>query len=242
MYSLCFKRPSRAIERRSQQRQRCLVVDDDAFCRAVLQTQLRMLGLDTLAAGTLRDALALFAQYRPGIVLIDNELPDGDGYGLARRIRASPQYGLTLLVGISARAGKAHRQRCLRAGMDHVLNKPASLPDLAAALGLDIHLAHSSLPSGGDTALRTLYRDRCLRDLVAFKQAVRRHDRERARAYAHRIRGASQMMGDHAVAGIAAVLERVHADRLTDVEAQENAVRWLGHMLNSSQAGSRGAR
>ena len=233
MYSLCFKRPSRSVERRAQQRQRCLVVDDDAFCRALLQTQLRMLGLDTLAAGTLRDALALFARHRPSMVLIDNRLPDGDGYGLARRIRASPQYGMTLLVGISALAGKVHRKRCLRAGMDCVLSKPASLPELASALGLDIKQAESAESPGNSPALRVLYRDSCLRDLAALKQAIRRHDRERARAYAHRIRGASQMIGDHAVAGIAAVLERVHADRRADMEAQENAVRWLDRMFHS---------
>lgn len=232
MYSLSFRRPLAPVERRGQHRQRCLIVDDDAVCRAHLQAQLRLLGLDTLAAGTLKDALALIARYSPAMVLIDNGLPDGDGCELARRIRARPRLGPILLVGVSALAGKAHRLRCLRAGMDQVLSKPASLPALASALGLDIPQAAQSSPAGFSASLRELYRVSCLSDLAALKQAVWRRDRERTRAYAHRIRGASQLMGDHAVAGIAAVLERVHADRLTDVQAQANALRWLGRMLS----------
>ncbi|MCZ2498207.1 response regulator [Xylophilus sp. Kf1] len=240
MYSLRFRRPLRSVERRGQQRPRCLVVDDDPVCRARLQSQLRMLGLDTLAAGTLQNALALIARHRPEMVLIDSCLPDGDGCGLARRIRASPPYGSVLLVGFSALAGEAHRQRCLGAGMDRVLCKPAALPVLASALGLDVHpVVSCSSPGGFSASLQALYRDSCLRDLAGLRQAVRGHDRERARAYAHRIRGASQLMGHHAVAGLAAVLERVHADRLGDRHAQANALRWLGRMLSPFADGVR---
>lgn len=245
MYSLCFRRPLRPVERRAEQRPCCLVVDDDAVCRTQLQRQLRALGLDTLGAGTLHEALSLIARYRPAMVVTDHHLPDGDGCALARRIRASPQSGSVRLVGVSALAGSTHRQRCLRAGIDQVLGKPASLPELASALGLDAGAAHSatcSTPTGFSTSLRELYQDSCLRDLAALQQAVRRHDRERARAYAHRIRGASQLMGNHAVAGIAAVLERVHADRRTDVLAQAHAVRMLGQLLGGDAGGVKSTR
>lgn len=243
MYSLNFRQRLRcAVERRQQQRQRCLIVDDDAVCRAHLQAQMQVLGLDTLAAGTLKEAFALFVRYRPAIVLIDNCLPDGDGCVLARRIRASPQHGATLLVTVSALAGNAHRLRCLRAGMDQVLSKPASLPSLASALRLDIPPGAQSSPVGFSASLRKLYRDSCMSDLAALKQAVWRRDRERIRAYAHRIRGASQLMGDQTVAGIAAVLERVHADRLTDMQAQANALRWLGRVLSPCTDDGRSVR
>ena len=246
MYSLCFRRPSKSAERRLQQRTRCLVVDDDPVCRTLLVAQLRTLGLDATAAATPREALRLMRIHRPSIVLIDICLSDGanDGYRLARHIRrqdhkkrhrplSSGSMPPLLLVALSARAGHEHRHRCLMAGMDRTIEKPAALPTLAWALGLQPSPSAHVPPAAVSAVLHGLYRDACLRDLAALKLAVRRQDRERALAYAHRIRGASQVVGAHAVAGIAAVFERAGNDHQVDTALQARALGWLDRLLCS---------
>lgn len=251
MYSLCFRRPSKSAERRLQQRTHCLVVDDDPVCRAMLVAQLRTLGLDARAAATPREALHLMRTHRPSIVLIDICLSDGanDGYRLARHIRRQdrkrkhrqlPAAGVPplLLVALSARAGHEHRQRCLLAGMDQTLEKPAALPTLARALGLQPSPSSHEPLAAVSVVLHALYRDACLRDLASLKQAVRRQDRERALACAHRIRGASQVVGAYAVAGIAAVFERAGNDQQVDTALQARALGWLDWILcNQPPAG-----
>ena len=248
MYSICFRRPPKSAERRLHQRTHCLVVDDDPVCRTMLVAQLRTLGLDARAAASAREALRLVRLHRPSVVLIDICLSDGanDGYRLARQLRRQQPEGKhrtaasggvppVLLIALSARAGHEHRQRCLGAGIDRTLEKPAALPTLARALGLPLSPAAHALPVAVPAVLQSLYREACLSDLAALKLAVRRQDRERALACAHRIRGASQVVGAHAVAGIAAVFERAGDGHQADSALQARALAWLDRILRSGQ-------
>ena len=241
MYSLCFHRSPRSTERRSQGRSLCLVVDDDAVCRTVVQAQLRTLGLDAIAAACAREAMVQIRRRRPSTVLIDSCLPDSDGYGLAQRIRrheiqsrrGGPPAPL-VLVALSARHDDLHVRRCIASGMDDVLAKPASLPALATALGLPL-LPQAAVGGQGADRLQELYRASCLRDLAALRLALRDEDWARARKYAHRIRGASQVVGAHALAGIAAMLERVDGDREAESGARRRALQWMQQLLDPAQ-------
>ena len=48
---------------------------------------LEYLGYKTYAAQSGGEALAVFAQYRPRIVILDIKMPDMDGYEVAKRLR-----------------------------------------------------------------------------------------------------------------------------------------------------------
>lgn len=252
MYSFCFGRPIRPVERRSQHRPLCLVVDDDAVGRAVAQSQLRMLGLDAIGAASGHEALVLIARRSPSMVLLDHGLPDTDGYSLARRIRRQERGGWRrprrqplVLVALSAQTGRAHLRRCLAVGIDCVLSKPVSLPALAAALGLRFQMvarqpvgaagAGGAATVAAPVSIGELYRSTCLRDLATLKSALLAGDHAVMRTCAHRIRGASQVVGAHAIAGIAAVLERADGARVAgrSTQAQAQALLWLEHLLSS---------
>ncbi|QHI99990.1 response regulator [Xylophilus rhododendri] len=244
MHDTTIGRPARHVERRGRHRRLCLVIDDDAVCRSAAQRQLRTLGFDAILAASSREAMDLIDQRKPSTVLIDNCLPDGDGYSLARRIRHLERAIVDrrsawplVLVALSAHAGKLHLGRCLAAGMDQVLSKPVSLPALASALGVastdarapgNLHISRSG-PLAQNAVLSELYWSSCRADLEVLKKAVDARDWSLVRARAHRIRGASQVVGMHSVAGLAFVLER-----LDDAEMSHSgirALRWLGRLV-----------
>ncbi|MNT71820.1 Sensor histidine kinase RcsC [compost metagenome] len=65
-------------------------------------------------------------------ILTDLQMPEMDGYGLARALRAQ---GYTRpILGITASAFTDDLRRCTEAGMTSVLLKPLPLPALREAL------------------------------------------------------------------------------------------------------------
>src|SRR5690242_3514805 len=82
---------------------RVLVVEADADSSASLTGLLRMKGFDAHEARTRADALALAREHRPGVVVLDLDLPDGDGCELIRRLReAADPPAVVVLTGYTA--------------------------------------------------------------------------------------------------------------------------------------------
>jgi diguanylate cyclase (GGDEF)-like protein len=60
----------------------------------------------------------------PDVFLLDVELPDVDGFTLARLIRQDPRFNLVPIVFLTARTSMASHIEALRAGADDFLTKP----------------------------------------------------------------------------------------------------------------------
>lgn len=134
---------------------RVLIVDDHETVQAALQDQCDALGCIGIVAGSGEDALRHLAQGRIDMVLLDCNLPDIDGYALARMIRqeeAARKAPRVPIIAISAESGDAHRVHCLESGMDGVLGKPLRLDTLRQAIAqwcatdADITLDASTVP------------------------------------------------------------------------------------------------
>jgi DNA-binding NarL/FixJ family response regulator len=79
-------------------RTRVLIVDDDARFRALARALLEASGYAVMGeAADGEQALAIAARVRPDVALVDLELPDGDGFALARRL-ADTHHGLRILL------------------------------------------------------------------------------------------------------------------------------------------------
>ena len=114
-----------------------LVVDDNDMSRALVRLQLGRLGVGSVAeAADGVAALAWLAGHRCDVVLSDCQMPNMDGYTLARRIRAAEAGGAAHLpiVALTASVMDDERARCLAAGMDGHVAKPTQLAGLRAAL------------------------------------------------------------------------------------------------------------
>ena len=95
---------------------RILVVEDDpSLCAVVCELVEREGYRAVQGVGTVADALARMATWRPDALLLDVMLPDGNGFDLLRTIRQTSQVPAIIL---SARAEDAARLRGLGLGED----------------------------------------------------------------------------------------------------------------------------
>ena len=119
---------------------RLLVVDEHALIRLGLTRLLAGIAdVDLVGeAGTVAEAMALVEETRPTVVVFDTALPDGDGWDLARTLRAAnPTLGLVLL---SSTGDDATMARALDEGLSAFVTKDAQPSNVLAAVR---HAAHA---------------------------------------------------------------------------------------------------
>ena len=111
-----------------------LLIDDDEELRAELTDQLsHEEGLEAISAADAREGLAVAAQARPALILLDVHLPDLDGVELCRRLRADGQKAPIILLTGAAREEKDQVQGLDAGANDYVL-KPFKFSVLLARI------------------------------------------------------------------------------------------------------------
>ena len=113
-----------------------LVAEDNVINQQVIRRQINALGL---ACEMVNDGVEALGRYRQGgvaLLLTDCDMPNMDGYELARQIRQGEEGGTDHLpiVAITANAMKDAREDCAAAGMDDYLVKPLEIQALQEAL------------------------------------------------------------------------------------------------------------
>jgi CheY-like chemotaxis protein len=113
-----------------------LIVDDNDACADSLAMLVRLWGYQCAVAYSGATALALAAELRPDVALLDLAMRNMDGYELARRLRAIPGLAQLPLVAVTGYADDAHRRECLAAGFAFHLAKAADPEELKALLSV----------------------------------------------------------------------------------------------------------
>lgn len=106
-----------------------LLVEDDARIREELCDALRAAGFEVDVAASLRDARQAVSRAFD-LMLLDLGLPDGDGLGFCRALRAEGR-SLPILI-LTARDAPDQRVRGLDVGADDYVVKPFHMPELIA--------------------------------------------------------------------------------------------------------------
>ncbi|MES5044649.1 response regulator [Rhizobium nepotum] len=112
-----------------------LLVEDNRVNQIVFSQILEGLGLSYRLATSGEEALRLFAELAPSVVLLDTTLGDIDGFEVARRMRALAGDERIPIVGVITHAFEGDLDKCLAAGMEDMLLKPVS-PDMVEAVFL----------------------------------------------------------------------------------------------------------
>jgi len=114
---------------RLAERDRVLVVDDDAVIRGLVRDGLEREGFDVSDVADGATALELLAGNRPSLVILDVNLPARGGFDVLSAIRAGSNVPVILLTG---RVSEIDRVLGLELGADDYVVKPFSPRELAA--------------------------------------------------------------------------------------------------------------
>jgi CheY-like chemotaxis protein len=117
-----------------------LVVDDDDGSRDVVAAYLESRDATVLTAASAAQAIEMVQRERVDVLLADIAMPEEDGYGLIRRLRAMEARTIASIpaAALTAFAREEDRQHALQAGFQMHLAKPVdrqSLVHAVASLG-----------------------------------------------------------------------------------------------------------
>lgn len=136
-------------------RDRCvLVVDDDASTREMVGMVISECGAHVRSATSVREAMAVIAQWQPDVLLSDISMPGEDGYCLIARVRALADDSARNMpaVAVTAMASEEDRAAALRAGFDAHLAKPLHFQTLIDVVSTLVSRTRPRQQSQGDAA------------------------------------------------------------------------------------------
>lgn len=122
---------------------RILVVDDDGDVRETIAELLTREGAEVSTCASSSAGLSAVETFHPDVILCDIAMPGEDGYSFIRRLKAldGAQGGGTPAMAFTALAGERERERCLAAGFQAYVTKPATRDAVLGAVQslLDLH-------------------------------------------------------------------------------------------------------
>jgi CheY-like chemotaxis protein len=112
-----------------------LVVDDNQDNANIIRDYLQARGYPIAVAYGGDEALSLFAELRPEIVLLDVMMPGLDGWTVCREMKRDPEIGRTVrVIMVTALDDWLNKREALQTGADDFVEKPFELSHLAAAI------------------------------------------------------------------------------------------------------------
>jgi signal transduction histidine kinase/DNA-binding response OmpR family regulator len=171
---------------------RILIADDNPDMRAYLRRLFaQRWTVEAVCDGAA--ALAAARRHRPDLVVADAMMPELDGFGLLRALRADAALETVPVVLLSARAGEESRAEGLEAGADDYLVKPFSVRELLARVST--HLHHGQVREAGARERKRLFD--CLAQAPVPIAILRGPDHvfELANAQYERLTGKSELAG-----------------------------------------------
>jgi two-component system cell cycle response regulator DivK len=107
-----------------------LIVDDNPVNLRLTEVVLKGARHEVHTARDAESALEAIASIRPGLILMDIQLPGMDGLELTRRLRADPDTRDIVIVATSAYAMASDKRKAREAGCDGYIVKPIDVRTL----------------------------------------------------------------------------------------------------------------
>jgi len=107
---------------------RLLVVDDEPTILHLLSGSLRFAGYEVVTAASGTEAVRAAVSARPDLILLDVMMPDGDGFEVVRRLRATGRD--VPVIFLTARDEVPDRVTGFALGGDDYVTKPFSLDEV----------------------------------------------------------------------------------------------------------------
>jgi signal transduction histidine kinase/CheY-like chemotaxis protein/HAMP domain-containing protein len=112
-----------------------LLVDDDIRNIFALSSALERQGMIVINTENGLDAITVLRNHpHIDIILIDMMMPEMDGYDTIRAMRGSEHFTGVPIIGVSARAMKGDREKCIAAGASDYISKPVNVDHLLSLI------------------------------------------------------------------------------------------------------------
>ncbi len=111
-----------------------LYIEDNPDNMMLVRRALESRGYQLSGAATGLDGVSAAEQNEIDLILLDINLPDIDGYEVAKRIRSSSKHNLAYvpIIAITANALKGDAEKALSSGCDVYMSKPINIRELWA--------------------------------------------------------------------------------------------------------------
>lgn len=120
-----------------------LVVDDEEKIRKMVCDYLEAIGFETVTAKDGIDAISIFIEEQPDLIIMDVMMPGLDGIDCTRRIRERSNVPIIM---VTAKAEEGDKLMGLEMGADDYVVKPFSLKELGARVRAQLRRASFSEP------------------------------------------------------------------------------------------------
>ena len=107
-----------------------LLVEDNEMSRDMLSRRLIRRGFQVVFAMDGQQGIELARSERPDVILMDMSLPIIDGWEATRRVKADDATRSVPIIGLTAHAMAADREKAIEAGCDDYDTKPVELDRL----------------------------------------------------------------------------------------------------------------
>ncbi len=115
-----------------------LVVDDSPVSRKLVELPLAQKQYRLIFAKTGQEAIKLFEQHRPDLVILDWVMPDLTGEEICRHIRSSSEDSYPYIIVLTGSTDKDCLVEALEAGADDHLTKPFHRGELMARVAVGV--------------------------------------------------------------------------------------------------------
>lgn len=121
-----------------------MIVDDDQALRETLADFFEMEGYGTLQAGNVAEARLCLNRDNPDLLLLDINMPGGDGLSFATEVRTSR---MTPIIILSGKGSMIDRVVGLEVGADDYVAKPFELRELLARVRAVLRRSRTTTPA-----------------------------------------------------------------------------------------------
>jgi PAS domain S-box-containing protein len=227
---------------------RLLIVEDRWTNRRLLRELLGSIGFTLREVSNGREAIALWQEWQPDLILMDMQMPVMDGYAATREIRLQEEkfkigsnsnlQTPTPIIALTASAFESQRSSILAAGCDDLVAKPFSENDLLEKIAahLGVRYRYETIPEPAFSSLSALPVQLSPEDLQILSLEVRSQLHElalcaRGRQLREQIEAFPEDYGD-LQRSLLSLVDNLHFERilelieLTGIEAE---------MANSSE-------
>lgn len=180
--------------------QRVLIIDDEPDIRELLEITLLRMGLDTLTAGNVDEALDLIRAHQPNLCLTDMRLPDGSGIDIVRFLQK--EYPHIPVAVITAYGSMDAAVEALKAGAYDFVSKPVDLPKLRDLIQTALQLTSADRQQKASHSSESGEESRILGSSAAMqtlKSTIGKLARSQAPVYIHGESGSGKELVAHEI-------------------------------------------